>query len=85
MMSASVQKTKWSSAGSSDSDRCLEDAMVIQTALALDAPVRTINYRDFNAVKTAAISGCLKISVWLEFKVSASMRHAQMLEDKRGA
>jgi predicted nucleic acid-binding protein len=29
----------------------LEDAIVIQTALALDAPVWTINYRDFNAVK----------------------------------
>ncbi|NJK43181.1 MAG: type II toxin-antitoxin system VapC family toxin [Pleurocapsa sp. SU_196_0] len=30
----------------------LEDAMVIQTALVLDAPVWTINYRDFSAVKT---------------------------------
>lgn len=29
----------------------LEDAIVIQTALALDAPVWTINDRDFNAVK----------------------------------
>lgn len=29
----------------------LEDAMVIQTALALDAPVWTFNYRDFAAVK----------------------------------
>lgn len=29
----------------------LEDAMVIQTALVLDAPVWTFNYRDFAAIK----------------------------------
>jgi predicted nucleic acid-binding protein len=30
----------------------LEDAIVIQTALVLDVPVWTLNYRDFAAVKT---------------------------------
>jgi hypothetical protein len=30
----------------------LEDAIVIQTALVLDVPVWTINYRDFAGVKT---------------------------------
>jgi predicted nucleic acid-binding protein len=30
----------------------LEDAMIMNTALALNAPVWTLNYRDFGAIKT---------------------------------